>query len=100
MVDKATDDRHLEKPVACFEKLRDKCDLGLSDHPEQFNRAWDELDRKYRDNAATNFWAKVQERGLIRLKVAGDEDMTSLSQPADASLHSHADEDDDGDDFD
>jgi len=83
LVDKSTDDRPLLKAVDLFAKLRQRCDDGKLDEPEQFNKVWDEFDVKYRNNSAIAFWVKVLAKGdqLERLRI-DDEDPQTLSQPA------------------
>jgi len=43
LVDKSTDDRPLLKAVDLFAKLRQRCDDGKLDEPEQFNKVWTRL---------------------------------------------------------
>ena len=89
VVDKVTDDdRPLFKAIEYLEALRDKCDNGVADEPEVFNKVWDELDRKYRNHQSIKFWDKVLAKGnqLSRLKIDADEDDEVLNQPADAPM--------------
>ena len=89
VVDKVTDDdRPLLKAIEYLAALRDKCDNGVCDEPEEFNKVWDELDRKYRNHQSIKFWDKVLAKGnqLARLKLDADEDDVVLSQPADAPM--------------
>ena len=89
VVDKVTDDdRPLLKAIEYLAALRDKCDSGVTDEPEVFNKVWDELDRKYRNHKSIAFWSKVLAKGnqLSRLQIDKDEDDAVLSQRADAPM--------------
>ena len=87
LVDKTTDDdRPLLKAIGHLGAVREKCDAGMSNESVEFNRVWDELDRKYRDHQSIKFWDKVLAKGteLSRIPIEADKSEAVLLQPSQA----------------
>ena len=98
LVDKTTDDdRPLLKAIGHLGALREKCDAGMSNESVEFNRVWDELDRKYRDHQSIKFWDKVLAKGteLSRIPIEADESEAVLLQPSQPVPAAGAEADDD-----
>jgi hypothetical protein len=101
LVDKTTDDdRPLLKAIGHLGALREKCDAGMSNESVEFNRVWDELDRKYRDHQSIKFWDKVLAKGteLSKIPIEASESEAVLLQPSQA-VPAAGDAVDDMDDF-